>query len=178
MTDGRTPPRRAALRGAGRTALRLAGNSVAAAALLALMAGSASAQNTDKNPLGVVKHLKCAFSVTAAGSWKGGAAAGQVKDEALDVEIVKIDVEDGTAQFVGATGPVHVTALLTGSSVHFLERAFQGNLTVTTVFAPADKAGKFKAVRSRHDYMLMNIPGFVAEPTVQQRYGACEASPE
>ena len=41
---------------------------------------------------------------------------------------------------------------------------------------PADAKGKYRAVRARHDYLMMAIPGFVAQPTVQQRYGTCEAA--
>ena len=33
---------------------------------------------------------------------------------------------------------------------------------------------RLRAVRSRHDYLQMAIPGFVAEPNVSQHYGECE----
>lgn len=149
-----------------------------AGALLLLTAVSPlGAQSPERNPLAKVKHLKCVVSVTAAGGWKGGVAQAQVTPEELSFEISAIDLDDGTAEVLSAGGPVHITALLTGSSVHFLERSFQGNLTVTSVFPPADAKGRYRAVRSRHDYLVMNIPGFIAEPTVQQRYGACETFP-
>lgn len=152
---------------------------------VALAAGLASwpgaigvvAQNTDRNPLGKVKALKCAFAVTASGAWKDGSPQAEVQAEAQSMGFLKIDLDSGTAEVDAAAGPLDIVALLTPSSVHFLERSFQGNLTVTSVFAPADGKGKYRAVRSRHDYLMMSIPGFVAQPTVQQRYGECEAVP-
>jgi hypothetical protein len=145
-----------------------------AVALLCLCGQTLVAQSTDRNPLGKLKHLKCSFSVTASASWKGGPPQVQVKPEELSVSFTAIDLDGGTAEVEAAGGTIDVVALLTGSSVHILERSFQGNLTVTSIFAPADTRGKFRAVRSRHDYLMMNIPGFVAEPTVQQRAGECE----
>jgi hypothetical protein len=132
------------------------------------------AQSPDKNPLAKVKSLKCTFSVYASGNWKTGDPQGQIKTEDVVLEIEGIDAEEGTAQIVGA-GAVHITALLTASSLHLLERSMAGNLTVTTVFAQPNARGKLRAVRSQHDYIQMNIPGFPSEPTVTQRYGECEA---
>lgn len=135
------------------------------------------AQNTDRNPLGKVTKLTCSFAVMAAGAWKGGVPQAQVQSEVQSVGFLKIDLDSGTAEVAAAAGPLDIVALLTPSSVHFLERSFQGNLTVTSVFVPADAKGKYRAVRSRHDYLAMALPGFVAEPTVQQRYGECEVVP-
>jgi hypothetical protein len=147
-----------------------------ALALLFLCGQALVAQNTERNPLGKLTHLKCTFTVTASASWKAGPPEVQVKSEELSVAFAKIDLDSGTAEVEAAGGAIDVVALLTGSSVHILERSFQGNLTVTSIFAPANARGKFRAVRSRHDYLMMNIPGFVAEPTVQQRSGECEGA--
>ena len=75
----------------------------------------------------------------------------------------------------GTSGPVEVTALLTVSSLHFMERSVTGTLNITTVFVSDAGAKTFRAVHSRHDYLPMSIPGFVSEPTVSQNYGVCEA---
>jgi len=69
-----------------------------------------------------------------------------------------------------------VTALLTVSSLHFMERTVTGTLNVTTVFVPAGENTPLRAVHSRHDYLPMSIPGFVSEPTVSQSYGTCDAA--
>ena len=89
--------------------------------------------------------------------------------------IIQSDTDDGTARVTGTSGAVHVTALLTVSSLHFMERTVTGTLNVTTVFVPGSNAQKLRAVLSRHDYLPMSIPGFTSEPTVSQNYGFCEA---
>ena len=59
----------------------------------------------------------------------------------------------------GTSGPVEVTALLTVSSLHFMERSVTGTLNITTIFVTEGGAKKFRAVHSRHDYLPMSIPG-------------------
>jgi hypothetical protein len=128
----------------------------------------------DRNPLAKVKGLTCTFSVSSTGSWKGGEPKGEIKAETIAVELDSIDTEEGTARLPGAD-PTFMTALLAANSLHFMERSLQGNLTVITVFSEPDPKGRYRAVRSRHNYLKMAIPGFVAEPTVSQQYGECEA---
>ena len=49
-------------------------------AVLALLSARAvSAQGADKNPLALVKTLKCTFPVYAVGSWKAGVPQSQIK---------------------------------------------------------------------------------------------------
>ena len=129
-------------------------------ALILLGSRGPDAQGQDKNPLARVKTLKCTFSVYASGNWKSGDPRGEVKAEDVVLQVEGIDAQEGTAQIVGA-GATHITALLTASSLHLLERSMAGNLTVTTVFAQANAKGKLRAVRSQHDYIQMAIPGFV-----------------
>jgi hypothetical protein len=127
---------------------------------------------TDRNPLATVRSLKCRFTVAAIGSWSNGDAKADVKpgqDVTLDID--EIDTEGSTAR----VGSDEVTALLTVSSLHFMNRTLQGSLNVTTVFSLKNPKGAFRAVRSGHDYLPNNIPGFVSEPNVTQRYGECEA---
>ena len=128
----------------------------------------------DRNPLAGVKRLSCRFSVSSTGNWKSGEAKGEIKAETLEVELDSIDPDEGTARLPGAD-PTFMTALLAANSLHFMERSLQGNLTVITVFSEPDARGRYRAVRSRHNYLKMAIPGFVAEPTVSQQYGECTA---
>jgi hypothetical protein len=93
--------------------------------------------------------------VYSTGSWKNG--------------------EPQATRAFGTSGAVHVTALLTVSSLHFMERTVAGTLNITTIFAPDGGSGKLRAVHSRHSYLQMSIPGFVSEPSVSQNYGTCEA---
>jgi hypothetical protein len=139
-------------------------------------AGSrAVAQTTDKNPLASVKSLKCRFPVYTVGSWKNGEPKAEVRQaQEFSLEIDEIDTDGGVARVSGTSGPTHVTALLTISSLHFMERTVTGTLTITTVFASETAPRKYRAVHSRHDYLPMSLPGFVSEPSVSQNYGECE----
>ncbi len=132
--------------------------------------------STEKNPLAQVKSLKCTFAVYSVGSWKNGEPQAQIREAAqFSLAIDEIDTDSGSGRVSGTSGPVEVTALLTVSSLHFMERSVTGTLNVTTVFVGAATAKKFRAVHSRHDYLPMSIPGYVSEPSVSQNYGSCEA---
>jgi hypothetical protein len=134
------------------------------------------AQSTDKNPLNSVKSFKCKFPVYAVGSWKNGEPKGEIRQtQEFTLDIDEIDTDSGTARVTGTSGPTHVIALLTISSLHFMERTVTGTLTITTVFSGEPGAKKFRAVHSRHDYLPMSLPGYVSEPSVSQNYGECEA---
>ena len=146
------------------------------AVLALLSAQTTAAQSTDKNPLALIKSLKCTFPVYAVGSWKNGEPAAQIRQAAqFSLTIDEIDTDSGSGRVTGTAGPVEVTALLTVSSLHFMERSVTGTLNITTVFVSEGGAKKFRAVHSRHDYLPMSIPGFQSEPTVSQNYGMCEA---
>lgn len=134
----------------------------------------ADAQGTEKkNPLSDIQTLKCTFPVTVVGAWKDWKATAEIKPGPdLTLTIDEIDIEGGTAR----VGNTHVTALMTQSSLHFMERTMAGSLTVITVLSQKSPAGTLRAVRSRHDYLQMAIPGFVAAPNISQHYGDCEAS--
>lgn len=131
------------------------------------------AQSTENNPLAKVKSLKCSFTIFSTVKWKSGVPEPEIKQAQLSLDIDEIDTDSGTARVTGTSGPVHVTALLTVSSLHFMERSVTGTLNVTTVFTGEAGAQKLRAVHARHDYLPMSIPGFVSEPTVSQNYGAC-----
>ena len=133
------------------------------------------AQTPDANPLARVKSLKCSFTIFSTVKWKSGAPEPEIKQAQLSLDIDEIDTDSGTARVTGTSGPVHVTALLTVSSLHFMERSVTGTLNLTTVFVGEAGAQKLRAVHARHDYLPMSIPGFVSEPTVSQNYGTCVA---
>ena len=147
-------------------------------AIVFAFALSAAAQTTDKNPLAQVKHLKCRFSVYASGSWtKAQEPQGQIRQpETLQLDIDEIDADSGSGRVTGTAGPSEVTALLTISSLHFMERSVTGTLNITTVFAGEPDAKTFRAVHTRHDYLPMSLPGYQSEPSVSQHYGVCEAT--
>lgn len=149
-------------------------------ALIALVTFGATATAQDQaddppNPLAALKHLKCRFPVATAGVWKDGEAQAQTKTQELLFEIKEIDVQDGTAEYLGTAGRAYVTAVLSGWSLYFVENAI-GQLNVTTVFAQEAAPKKLKAVHSRHGYLQMTVGRFVSEPSVSQNYGECEVA--
>jgi len=147
-------------------------------AMVLAFALTAAAQTTEKNPLAKVQHLKCRFSVYSSGSWtKAQEPQGQIRQpETLQLEIDEIDTDSGSGRVTGTAGPTEVTALLTISSLHFMERSVTGTLNITTVFAGEPDAKTFRAVHTRHDYLPMSLPGYQSEPSVSQHYGVCEAT--
>jgi hypothetical protein len=129
-------------------------------------------KNPDKNPLAQIRSLKCTFPVSATGSWKVTPQSPIIKGDEITFEVDNIDAQEGSARLVTAD-PTYLTALLTASSIHFMERTLQGSLSITTVFSIEGTPGKLRAVRSRHDYLKVNLPGYVSEPSVSQYYGEC-----
>ena len=131
-------------------------------AIVLTAAHTATAQTTEKNPLAQVKHLKCRFSVYASASWsKAQEPQAQVRQpETLSLDIDEIDTDSGSGRVTGTAGPADVTALLTISSLHFMERSVTGTLNITTVFAGDPDAKTFRAVHARHDYLPMSLPGY------------------
>ena len=97
----------------------------------------------------------------------------QIKTQELLFEITNIDVQDGTAEYLGTAGRAFVTAVLSGWSLYFVENSV-GQLNVTTVFAQEASPKRLKAVHSRHGYLQMTVGKFIAEPSVSQNYGDCE----
>jgi hypothetical protein len=150
-----------------------------AAAILLAAGLPARAQTTDKNPLAQVKSLKCRFAVYASGAWAKGTqeASAQVRQpEMLSLDIDEIDTDSGSGRITGTAGPADVTALLTISSLHFMERSVTGTLNITTVFAGEPGAKTFRAVHTRHDYLPLSLPGYESEPSVSQHYGVCDST--
>ena len=147
-----------------------------ALALLLTFSAAAAAQTPTAeppNPLTLLKRLKCRFPVATSAVWKGGEPQALIKMQELLFEINAIDVQDGTAEYVGTAGKSYVTAVLSGWSLYFVENSI-GQLNVTTVFSQEASAKKLKAVHSRHGYLQMTVGRFTAEPSVSQNYGECE----
>ena len=140
----------------------------------ALGASAAHAQSTDPpNPLTSLKALKCRFPAATSATWKAGEAMPQTKMQEMFFTISAIDVQDGTAEFMGTAGRAYVTAVLSGWSIYFVESAV-GQLNVTTVFAQEASPKHLKAVHSRHGYLQMQVGRYISEPSVSQNYGDCE----
>src|SRR4026207_2258456 len=85
---------------------------------------SAQSGGEKKNPLAGITMLKCSFPVAVSGSWKDWTPKAEMQSgPALTLVIDEIDIDGGTARI----GTTHTTALLTQTSVHFMERNMGGS---------------------------------------------------
>jgi hypothetical protein len=149
---------------------------ILAAAMVSVVAAPLRAQQQTAEPpniLPTVKALKCRFPAATTATWKNGEVQAQTKMQEMLFTISEIDVQDGTAEFLGTAGRSYVTAVLSGWSMYFVESSV-GQLNVTTVFAQEASPKKLKAVHSRHGYLQMQVGRYIAEPSVSQNYGECE----
>ena len=148
---------------------------LAAAMVTALWATLGAQQQPAEPPnvLPTVKALKCRFPAATTATWKNGEVVAQTKTQEMLFTISEIDVQDGTAEFLGTAGRSYVTAVLSGWSMYFVESSV-GQLNVTTVFAQEASPKKLKAVHSRHGYLQMQVGRYISEPSVSQNYGECE----
>ena len=155
---------------------RIARVLILAAAAVAVWWVPLSAQDKTAEPpniLNTVKALKCRFPAATTATWKNGEVQAQTKTQEMLFTISEIDVQDGTAEFLGTAGRAYVTAVLSGWSMYFVESSV-GQLNVTTVFAQEASPKKLKAVHSRHGYLQMQVGRYISEPSVSQNYGECE----
>src|ERR1041384_7643490 len=63
------------------------------------------------NPLTTLKGLKCRFPAATSVVWKNGDAVAQTKTQEMLFTITAIDLQDGTAEFMGTAGRAYVTAV-------------------------------------------------------------------
>ena len=149
---------------------------ILAAAMVTALSAPLGAQQQPAEPpnvLPTVKALKCRFPAATTATWKNGEVVAQTKTQEMLFTISEIDVQDGTAEFLGTAGRSYVTAVLSGWSIYFVESSV-GQLNVTTVFAQEASPKKLKAVHSRHGYLQMQVGRYISEPSVSQNYGECE----
>ena len=149
---------------------------IVAAAMVTVLWAPMRAQQQPAEPpnvLPTVKALKCRFPAATTASWKNGEVVAQTKMQEMLFTISEIDVQDGTAEFLGTAGRSYVTAVLSGWSMYFVESSVD-QLNVTTVFAQEASPKKLKAVHSRHGYLQMQVGRYISEPSVSQNYGECE----
>jgi hypothetical protein len=149
---------------------------ILAAAMVTVVWAPLRAQQQPAEPpnvLPTVKALKCRFPAATTATWKNGEVQAQTKMQEMLFTISDIDVQDGTAEFLGTAGRSYVTAVLSGWSMYFVESSV-GQLNVTTVFAQEASPKKLKAVHSRHGYLQMQVGRYISEPSVSQNYGECE----
>ena len=124
-----------------------------------------------------LKRLRCSFSAATSGVWdQNGSAQARTKEQpnGATVTINNIDVQDGTAEIGGFFREgENVNVKLAGSTLHFLDIALNGNITVITVFAKETHDGRLQAVYSHAAYVPTGR-GATGVPEGTQYYGDCE----
>lgn len=114
------------------------------------------------------RSLKCAFPWYASADWDADEPrlkTAPQKDFSFVID--GINYRSGAARLIGNAGSEDLRAVLGDGSVSFVEQVSVGTLNLTTVFAWRDRAGRFKAVHSRHTA--------IGGPTPSQNYGYCQS---
>jgi hypothetical protein len=139
--------------------------SVACAALVGTLGGSAAAQTGLQQRLAKATTLDCAFSLVARGNWKAGAPTAEVTPATITVAFKNVNVDEGTADLDGKLGGSSLIVVrYSNDYLHLMQSQGDGPLYTTTVFAREAKDGRLMAVHTRHEYTLVSLPGFTSRP--------------
>jgi hypothetical protein len=151
------------------------------AASLAVLAGStrdASAQDQKafEELLANAKKVKCTFPIHVRVDWKNGEPVVEnITTEPLTLEFHDINTDEGTAQSATTFGPnFDIVVRQTYMALNFVQSMRSAGLYTTTIFARQSRAGRLRAVHTRHEYMDVNLAGFTSRP--EQYYGDCEVT--
>jgi hypothetical protein len=112
------------------------------------------------------RSLKCEFPFLAVTDWENDTPTPVLKKQEFAFHLDSIDLSAGSARIIGSAGSEDLVVVSGDQVVHFIERTLSGNLNVTSVFS-SRVAGKFKAVHSRHVFI-------VGGPLPSQAYGYCQ----
>ena len=117
--------------------------------------------------------VTCTFTTMATGTWTAdGVASAEIKPSKYSIGFDQIDADQGTARVVGTFGPSDIIVRFSLGALHFVQAFREGPLYATTIFPQISRAGKFKAVHTRHEFTEVRLPGFTSRP--EQYYGECE----
>jgi hypothetical protein len=137
------------------------------AAALLLVASQAIAQTADEAALVSVKSLKCEFPSLVVNAWEKDHPMPQLEKQDFTFHIDGIDLSQKKARMIGNAGSENLITVVGNGVLHFIERTPSGNLNITSVFAARSKMHKFKAVHSRHVFLIVR-------PLPSQAYGYCQ----
>jgi hypothetical protein len=113
------------------------------------------------------RSLKCSFPWYASANWQlDHPQVKSASQQEFGFQVDGIDYRKATARIIGNAGADDLAASQGTDSVSFIEQVPVGSLNLTTVYAWRDKAGRFKAVHSRHTA--------IGGPSPSQNYGYCE----
>ena len=118
------------------------------------------------------KRIKCTFSLISSSTLREEPAKAEIKPANLVLEFESINADEGSAQLKAGFGQYDIVVRYTQGYLHFIQSFRDGPLYVTTVLDQKTKAGKLKAMHSRHEYTIVSLPGYTSSP--EQYYGECE----
>jgi hypothetical protein len=136
-------------------------------ALLQCLAVTLVAQVPPEQQLRAARSLKCTFPTIASLDWKRDDATPRIQSQNFEFIVDGIDHKARTARLVGNLGAVDLILVEGIKVTTFVETTPSGNVNLTTVFAEVMSDGRFKAVHSRHVYLIGG-----ALPS--QAYGSCQ----
>lgn len=120
------------------------------------------------------KTLKCFLGKGCQANWNKGEPEleiGEFSSKKEDCVLIfdSIDLEKGTARFIGNQGSIDVVAFTTLAGITFIEEAGSGSVSITTVFATYKKGSEdLIFVHSRH------IAPMIIAPIPSQYHGVCK----
>jgi hypothetical protein len=135
-------------------------------------ADDAQGQSRPDQRLAAATYLTCEFTTMAVGNWGAAGAVAETKAAKLSLGFRDVNADEGSARVIGPFGPADIIVRLTSGALHFVQSFSDGPMYTTTIFPSEARAGKLKAVHTRHEYTQVSLPGYTSRP--EQYYGECE----
>lgn len=131
-----------------------------------LSAAQLLAEESAIRALSEARSLKCSFPWYSSVAWDGDEPKFKSAGQEFAFHIDGIDRAKRSARIIGNAGADDLAATWGADSVSFIEIVPIGAVNLTTVYAWRDRAGRFKAVHSRHTA--------ISGPSPSQQYGYCQ----
>ena len=122
--------------------------------------------------LAKVTSVRCKFSVMAISSLRNEPPTAEIKPSDLELQFDAINADEGTAQLKSNIGAYDIIVRYAPGYLSFIQSYREGKVYLTTILEQKTKAGKFKAMHSRHEFTTVALPGITSSP--EQYYGECE----
>ena len=127
---------------------------------------------SDAQALAKVTSVRCKFSLMAKSSLRNEPPTAEIKPADVELQFDAVNADEGTAQLKSNIGAYDIIVRYAQGYLNFIQSFREGKVYVTTILEQKTKAGKFKAMHSRHEFTIVDLPGFTSSP--EQYYGECE----
>ena len=131
-------------------------------------------QPSSAQSLAKATSVRCTFPLMSSSSLHGDVPKAEIKppQPTLVLQFTDVNTDEGTAQLKGVYGAYDIVVRYAQGYLNFIQSFRDGPVHVTTILEQKTKAGKLKAMHSRHEFTLVSLPGFTSSP--EQYYGDCE----